>query len=134
MQYVTEALPYLLQQVANHQKALSSQHLLLHGHRALEQLNQKRQESGTAKHKDITSHTGIKPIYPHTHQVVELFCKLQQREETVGQRRKKKNKVIFRGCQQSAGNSSSPISSLFISGERVGSLASSRDRVWGSEL
>lgn len=78
-----EVPTYLLQQVSNHQKALSSQHLLLHGHRALEQLNQKGQQSGTAIQEAIPYHTGIKPIYSNTHQVVkELFYKLQQREET----------------------------------------------------
>lgn len=50
----TEALPYLLQQVPDHQEALSSQHLLLHCHGALEQLDQKGQESGTAKQEDGT--------------------------------------------------------------------------------
>lgn len=42
--------------------------------------------------------------------------------------RDENNKVIFRGCQQSAGNYSSPLSSLFISEETIGLLASSRDR------
>lgn len=80
-----EALPYLLQQVSNNQKALSSQHLLLHGHRALEQLNQKGQESGTAKQEHITSHKAIKySSIQYTYQVEkELFYKLQQHEETV---------------------------------------------------
>lgn len=47
-----EVLPYLLKQVTNHQEALPSQHLLLHHHRALQQLHQEGQESGTVKHKD----------------------------------------------------------------------------------
>lgn len=36
----------------------------------------------------------------------------------------RKNKVIFRGCEQSAGNCSSPLSNLFSSEERVSSLGS----------
>lgn len=47
-----EVLPYLLKQVTDHQEALPSQHLLLHHHRALQQLHQEGQESGTVKHKD----------------------------------------------------------------------------------
>lgn len=50
--------------MSNHQKALSSQHLLLHGYRALEQLNQKGQEGGTAEEEDVHHLTGNKkPFY-----------------------------------------------------------------------
>lgn len=49
----------LLKQVPNHQKALPSQHLLLHGNRALQQLHQERQQSGTATH----THTHIVRTY-----------------------------------------------------------------------
>lgn len=41
---------YLLQQVPNHQEALSPEHLLLHGHGALQQLHQERQQGGAARH------------------------------------------------------------------------------------
>lgn len=44
---------YLLQQVPNHQEALSSEHLLLHGHWALQQLHQERQQGGAARHTPL---------------------------------------------------------------------------------
>ena len=71
------------------------------------------------------SHRDKIHICLHAHQVVrELFYKVRQHEETVWQR--EKNKVILRGCQQSAGNSGSPLSSLLSTEEKVGSLGSLR--------
>lgn len=127
-----EVVLYLLQQVSNHQKPLSSQHLLLHGHRALEQLNQKGQESSTAKQDDITSHTGVKQTSIHTLIRWRRSYTSNYKEETVRrkEREREKEKVIFRGCQQSAGASGSPLSSLLHSEERFGSLGSTGRVVW----
>ena len=104
-----EAQLYLLEQVANHQKALSSEHLLLHSHGALEQLQQEGQESGTVK--TWRHHISCRD---KTHRFTHSSG--GRVKETGGEKRqeKTKNKVIFRGGQQSAGESSSIFSSLLV--------------------
>lgn len=59
---------YLLQQVPNHQEALASEHLLLHGHWALQQLHQERQQGGAARHTQLhTSRTSAASNKPFLH-------------------------------------------------------------------